>query len=342
MEKIHKKKNSTRVLYFVREAVWRLNDEQWYDDSIIEFCLKKGCEVALLEGHSCLVSQWDLGKVTEDNFSVLSTFLIPKVLDFKNTNSLMPLPAGTDWILGGNYSLCEFLVVPINFERNHWSLGIVWLAPMQGSSQWKRCILYLDSLSSSSAKCPKEVEAFCKKVEVKCGAIRTYLNSRCQMSDANTTDNLPVIHVKVPQQSNFYDCGLMVLHYAILFITCPNKRALARDLIDGKKENWFGCGTRDEVSEYVCNLRKSVRTAILLEMVNLKPLTTDESKTTVGRTTSDGIVELLSEEEESDEKEGSISRRQLENNSKATRRNNKHPTVEKRKRRKGGKRKRDD
>ena len=54
----------------------------------------------------------------------------------------------------------------------------------------------------------------------------------------------------------------------------------------------------------------------------LKLLPTDEStttvgrtsKTTVGRTTSDGIVDLLSEEEEdeSDEKEGSISRRQLE------------------------------
>ena len=162
------------------------------------------------------------------------------------------------------------------------------------------------------------------------------------MSDVNTTDNLPVIHVKVPQQSNRYDCGLMVLHYAILFITCQNKRALARDLIDGKKENWFGGGTREGVTEYVYNLRNSVRMEILREMVNLKPLTTDESKTTVGRTTSDGIVELLSEEEESDEKEGSISRRQLENNSKATRRNNKHPTVEKRKRRKGGKRKRDD
>ena len=149
-KKIHEKKNSTRVLYFVRNAVWRLNDEQWYDDSIIEFCLKKGCEVALFEGHSCLVSQWDLGKVTKDDFSVLSTFLIPKVLDFKNTNSLMP--AGTDWILGGNYSLCgEFLVVPINFERSHWSLGIVWLAPTEGSSHWKRCILSLVSLSSSDS-----------------------------------------------------------------------------------------------------------------------------------------------------------------------------------------------
>ena len=284
--------------------------------------------------------------MTEDNFSVLSTFLIPKVLDFKNTNSLMPLPAGTDWILGGNYSLCEFLVVPINFENSHWSLGIVWLAPTPGRKQWKRCILYLDSLSLSDSLSSSSSELRDKvdKVEEKCGAIRTYLNSLSSdvNSDVNTTDNLPVIHVNVPQQDNGYDCGLFVLHYAILFITCQNKRELATDLIDGKKENWFGCGTRDGVSEYVCNLRKSVRMAILLEMVNLKPLTTDESKTTVGRTTSDGIVELLSEEEESDEKEGSISRRQLENNSKATRRNNKHPTVEKRKRRKGGKRKRDD
>jgi hypothetical protein len=97
----------------------------------------------------------------------------------------------------------------------------------------------------------------------------------------------------------------MVLHYAILFITCEKKRALAIDLIVGKKENWFGV-PHDKVSWYVLQLRNSVREAVL------KLLKADESKTTVRRTTSDGIVDLLSEEDESDEKEGSISRRQLE------------------------------
>ena len=303
-----KKKNSADILQLVRQNVRHLDDKQLYEDNIIQYCLTKACEVALSEGHS-LISQWNLGKAGND-FSVLSSFLIPRVISSKNGTTL---PSGTGWILGGNYSLCEFLLFPINFPV-HWSLGIVWLAPLAapGSEQRKRCILYLDSLSSSSSE-------FREKVEEKCVAIRTYLNSFNSLSSVvNTSHNLPVIHVKVPQQTNGYDCGLMLLHYAILFITCENKRALAIDLIAGKKENWFGV-PHDKVSWYVLQLRNSVRGAVL-ELLKLLP--TDEStttvgrtsKTTVGRTTSDGIVDLLSEEEEdeSDEKEGSISRRQLE------------------------------
>lgn len=298
--------NSTDILYDVRKHKGCLDDGEWYYDSVIDYCLKKACEAALFEGHYSLVSEWNLGRVAGCDFSVLSSFLIPKAMSSKG---LMQLPShtGTGWILGGNNSLCEFLLIPINFDNTHWSLGIVWLAPSPGSSEWKRCILYLDSLSSPSSK-------FRKKVEEKCGGIRTYLNSRCQMSDDYTTHNLPVIHVKVPQQDNGYDCGLFVLHYAILFITCQNKRALAIDLIHGNKENWFGGGTSEGVSEYLYNLRKSVRDAILCQIADLKPLRTDESKTTVEWTISDGIMELV-EEEESDEKEGSISRRKLEDNS---------------------------
>jgi len=298
------KKNSADILPLVRKDVRQLDDKQWYDDSLMQFCLMKACEVALSEGHS-LISQWNLGKAGND-FSVLSSFLIPRVISSKNG---IELPSGTGWIIGGNNRLCEFLLFPINFEKSHWSLGIVWLAPLAAprSVHWKRCILYLDSLSSSSSE-------FREKVEAKCVAIRTYLNNLSSV--VNTSHNLPVIHVKVPQQTNGYDCGLMVLHYAILFITCVNKRALAIDLIAGKKENWFGV-RHDKVSWYVLQLRNSVRGAVL-ELLKLLP--TDESKTTVGRTskttvgrtTLDGIVDLVSEEDESDEKEGSLSRRQLE------------------------------
>ena len=96
----------------------------------------------------------------------------------------------------------------------------------------------------------------------------------------------------------------MVLHYAILFITCENKRALAIDLIAGKKENWFGV-PHDQVSRYVLQLRNSVREAVLklLKADESKTTVRRTSKTTVGRTTSDGIVDLLSEEDESDEVE---------------------------------------
>ena len=292
----------------MRKKLSCLDDGQWYNDDIIDYCLTKECEVALFEGHSCLVSQWNLGKVDEDDFSVFSCFLIPRAM--WAMKGLMPLPSGTGWILGGNYSLCEFLVFPINFENTHWSLGIVWLAPTPGRKQWKRCILYLDSLSLSDSLSSSSSELRDKvdKVEEKCGAIRTYLNSLSSdvNSDVNTTDNLPVIHVNVPQQDNCYDCGLFVLHYAILFITCQNKRELATDLIDGKKENWFGGVTREEVSKFVHSLRRGIRDAVVSQIANLKPLTADESKTTVEQITSDGIVEFLSSSEESESDEDSL------------------------------------
>lgn len=294
MSCIKKRLTSTQILYsFVRKELSCLDDKEWYRDSIIDFCLTKACEAAVFntEKHS-LVSQWNLGRVTGDDFTVMSSFLIARVLSCKK----IPSGAGK-WQLGGNCSLCEFLVVPINFVELHWSLGIVWLTPTSGSSKWTRCILYLDSKYRMSTD---------QEVEEKCGAIRTYLNLLSQ--DVNTADNLPVIRVKVPQQDNGYDCGLFILHYAILFITCQDKRALAKDLIDGKKETWFGM-TQDKVSSFVYDLRKSVRNAVQTAIANLEPpVTADESKTTVGRRTSDGIVDLLSEESG---EEGSISQLQV-------------------------------
>jgi Ulp1 family protease len=254
------KKNSADILPLVRKDVRRLDDKQWYGDSIMQFCLTKACEVALSEGHS-LISQWNLGKAGDD-FSVLSSFLIPRVISSKNG---IELPSVTGWIIGGNNSLCEFLLFPINLDNLHWSLGIVWLAPAQGSIRWKRCILYLDSLSLSSSSDLSLSLKFHKQVEAKCVAIRTYLNSLSSV--VNTSHNLPVIHVKVPQQTNGYDCGLMVLHYAILFIMCNNKRALAIDLIAGKKENWFGV-PHDQVSGFVLQLRNSVREAVLKLLID--------------------------------------------------------------------------
>jgi Ulp1 family protease len=34
-----------------------------------------------------------------------------------------------------------------------------------------------------------------------------------------TKENLPWVRVRVPQQNNFADCGVFILHYAELFLT---------------------------------------------------------------------------------------------------------------------------
>ena len=76
-------------------------------------------------------------------------------------------------------------------------------------------------------------------------------------------NNLPLIYVEVPQQNNGYDCGMFLLHYAILFMMCDSKHALASELKEGNKKDWFDC-------EVPSNLRQSLKMAVVKELEALQ------------------------------------------------------------------------
>ena len=207
----------------------------------------KACE-AVLDGQSSLLEQWGSMSSGCANFSVLKTFLLTKIEENKG---VMPYgkhdhdPDWLGWHIGGHCGpgLCEFYLFPINYPNSHWSLGIVWQTNEDQLPQ-QNVILYLDSL-------PTYIAA--GTVEKKGEAIRAYLNSLT--SKKFTKRNLPIICVKVPKQENDYDCGMFLLHYAILFIMSESKSELASDLLEGKKENWF-------TKEVPCNLRSPLREAV--------------------------------------------------------------------------------
>jgi len=124
----------------------------------------------------------------------------------------------------------DFLIIPIN-ENSHWSLVIVCypgLVPATHSEKDKDpankkmpkkngepCIIYLDSLSGKKKSIHK---------------IRDYLKREWQARKALQgekvenflDDKLPYYQPDVPNQANYYDCGLFLLHYIEKFAATPD------------------------------------------------------------------------------------------------------------------------
>ena len=241
--------NSTFMLAFVKNGIETLSPERRLDDSIIEYCLAKGCEDAVAR-QSSLLKEWNFCPLENpSNFSVMKSFTVTRA-ETGEMKLVCKRKSGKEclnWLIGGYRGLCDFLLFPINFEKRHWSLAIVWQANEE-EQQNKPCILYLDSWEKGKV----ELE-----IEKKGDAIRKYLSS---LSTKKFTQiNLPLIHVEVPQQDNDYDCGMFLLHYAILFMMCDSKHALASELKKGNKKDWFDC-------EVPCNLRRSLKMAVVKEL----------------------------------------------------------------------------
>jgi hypothetical protein len=252
-----REKKRASLLTQVKKELCCLSPESWLGDSIIEYCLMMVCDRNFEDslGALTVLKEWDVRDrinsmgLTKDmlDFGVLRSFLIAAIEQNSTCYEKGVMPphhSSADegqWHIfcGGPDKLCEFLLFPINFGNSHWSLGIV--------CQTQNVILHLDSSSDMI-----DVES----VEAKCRAIRIYLNSIS--SKQFTEQSLPLIRVDVPQQTNGYDCGMFLLHYAMLFITSDSKQKLAHDLCSGKKRKWFK-------EDFPCSLRKN-----LLELMTLQ------------------------------------------------------------------------
>ena len=174
------------MLALVKKSIETLSPKQWLDDTIIEYCLAKGCEDAVAS-QSSLLKEWNFCALeNSSNFSdfcVMKSFTVTKA----EKGEMEPIgkrKSGTEslnWLIGGCHGLCDFLLFPINFKNSHWSLGIVWQAN-EDEQQNKPCILYLDSWRDGIVV---------KEVEKKGDAIRKYLSS---LSTKKFTKNQPSTH----------------------------------------------------------------------------------------------------------------------------------------------------
>lgn len=255
------------AIMLVIRSIKTLSPKEWLDDATIEYCLAKGCEDALTR-ESSLLEEWNFSSLANpSNFSVLKSFVVTK----GEQGDVKPISdkrkEKLNWLIGGCRGLCDFLLFPINFENSHWSLAIVWQAN-EDEQHNKPCILYLDSFKQGISN---EVKV---EIEKKGEAIRKYLNSLSKKKF--TQINLPLIHVEVPQQKNYYDCGMFLLHYAILFMMCDSKHALALELKEGNKKDWFS-------HEVPCNLRKHLKQAVVKELDSLQKWRDETEK-------DDGVV----------------------------------------------------
>ena len=70
-----------------------------------------------------------------------------------------------------------------------------------------------------------------------------------------TDKNLPLFHAKVPQQDNFYDCGMFLLEFIIRFVNSRNKTVLFKNLLQRDNGQWFP-------QQHLGSLRRSVFLAL--------------------------------------------------------------------------------
>ena len=179
---------STYMLAFVKKSIETLSPEIYLDDSIIEYCLAKGCEDEVARQSSfSLLKEWNFCALENpsnfSDFCVMKSFTVTKAEEKGEINPFGKKKSGKeslDWRIGGCSGLCDFLLFPINFKNSHWSLGIVWQAN-EDEHQNTPCILYLDSWGAGIVV---------KEVEKKGEAIRNYLGSLS--TKKFTGENLPL------------------------------------------------------------------------------------------------------------------------------------------------------
>ncbi|XP_075511183.1 putative ubiquitin-like-specific protease 2A isoform X2 [Primulina tabacum] len=122
------------------------------------------------------------------------------------------------WTRNVNLFEKDYLLIPVNFS-SHWSL-IVICHPgkvanckendMDDSSEMP-CILHMDSLQGSHRGFEKLIQNY-------------LLEEWKERHNEPETDvsvkfsKLPFVALQLPQQENFFDCGLFLLHYAELFL----------------------------------------------------------------------------------------------------------------------------
>ncbi|XP_073045609.1 probable ubiquitin-like-specific protease 2B isoform X2 [Primulina eburnea] len=122
------------------------------------------------------------------------------------------------WTRNVNLFEKDYLLIPVNFS-SHWSL-IVICHPgkvanckendMDDSSEMP-CILHMDSLQGSHRGFEKLIQNY----------LLEEWKERHNEPETNVSvkfSKLPFVALQLPQQENFFDCGLFLLHYAELFL----------------------------------------------------------------------------------------------------------------------------
>ncbi|KAJ8572492.1 hypothetical protein K7X08_009003 [Anisodus acutangulus] len=158
----------------------------------------------------------------------------------------------------------DFIFIPVNFSL-HWSL-IVICHPgevvtfreeeMEKSSRVP-CILHMNSIRGSHKGLKNLIQSY---------LLEEWKERHKEVGDdvARKFSSLPFVCVELPQQENFFDCGLFLLHYVELFLEqAPVNFKLSLITASSKflSKNWFSTEDvdckRDHIKRLICEITKN-------------------------------------------------------------------------------------
>lgn len=110
----------------------------------------------------------------------------------------------------------DYIFIPVNYSF-HWSLIVICnpgAAILEDGNQSKTpCILHMDSLNGTHGNLSKLIQSY----------LWEEWRERHMADDTSSVTaekfyNMPFISLEVPQQNNYHDCGLFLLHYVEMFL----------------------------------------------------------------------------------------------------------------------------
>ncbi|KAL6545815.1 hypothetical protein OROGR_009689 [Orobanche gracilis] len=217
------------AVFISRSDVELLQPGTFINDTIIDFYIKY------------LVNKTDPEK--QRRFHFFNTFFFQKLLDMRRDLSETwersdDFQRVRKWTRNVNIFEKDYIFIPVNLSL-HWSL-IVICHPgevanlrdkgMDGSPTIP-CILHMDSIRGSHGGFEN--------------LIRRYLWEEWKEQGNKQEEDilkklltLDFITLQLPQQENFFDCGIFLLHYAELFLEQVSN-SIATKYVDFLNEDWF-------------------------------------------------------------------------------------------------------
>eukprot|EP00249_Psilotum_nudum_P023137 c28758_g1_i1 orf=332-2254(+) len=203
-----------------------LNPMEFLSDTIIDFYIKY-LQSTLVEEH-------------KRQLYFFNSFFFRKLTEYNPVPGLERHKTAFDgvkrWTAKINIFEKDYLFLPI-MQSAHWSLIIICypghvLSDDQDGTNPKACrILHLDSLDGCHLGLEEPIRNYLVEAWIqKFGCDGDHVDAACKR-----WSTMEFIHAKVPQQTNYSDCGLFLLHYVELFIEEIQKEEFSHFLT----EQWF-------------------------------------------------------------------------------------------------------
>eukprot|EP01130_Rhizamoeba_saxonica_P009627 TRINITY_DN3924_c0_g2_i1.p1 TRINITY_DN3924_c0_g2~~TRINITY_DN3924_c0_g2_i1.p1 ORF type:complete len:472 (+),score=88.22 TRINITY_DN3924_c0_g2_i1:71-1417(+) len=176
--------NSLDAVTLTQSDIDRLENREYLNDNLVDFYIR-----------------YTLDKYSRDDVVELPSALYPFINDFNRIKK---------WTKKKNILNKDFIIMPA-CKNKHWRLFII----CYPFCKEKGKILVFDSLNlTQKYQVKKPITSYLKK---------EYADKfdKKNTSERNVLSKLDVYIPEVPQQNNYYDCGIFVLKYIDLFLCNP-------------------------------------------------------------------------------------------------------------------------